>query len=255
MPEGDTIHRAAALLTPYVAGKIVARLELPRRAQTIDRVQGMRVTKVHAIGKNLLIHFDDQIVLHTHMKMNGVWRAYAPSAPRPRVSGNVVAWLEVDDGSLAVCFRAPVVRLIREKDVAIDPALARLGPDPIATDFDPARALARLRARPDMPLGEALLDQGAIAGIGNVWKSELLFEHRLDPFAPVRAFADDELTPLLDRAMRGLRRSALGAARPSRIYGRSGEPCARCGATVRMRRQGEMQRSTYHCTACQPPRS
>lgn len=255
MPEGDTIHRAAALLTAHLAGKNVKTLELPRRAQVVDRVRGARVTRVEAIGKNLLIHFDDAIVLHTHMKMNGAWRAYPPGARRPRVSGNVVTWLEVEDGSLGVCSRAPVVRLIREKDVARDPLLATLGPDPIASGFDPAEALAALRARTDAPLGEALLDQSAIAGIGNVWKSELLFEHRLDPFAPVRAFSDEELTPLIARAADGMRRSAKGARRPDRVYGRSGSHCLRCGATVQMRRQGELQRSTYFCPTCQRPRA
>jgi endonuclease-8 len=255
MPEGDTIHGAAALLSPYLLGKVVRTLELPRRAQVIDRVQGKSVTKIEARGKNLLIYFDDEIVLHTHMKMNGVWRAYAPDGKRPFKSGSVVAWLEVEDGSLAVCFMAPVVRLIRAKRVARDPHFAQLGPDPIDAGFDRDAALARLRARPEMPLGEALLDQRAIAGIGNVWKSELMFEHRLDPFAPVAAFTDDELALLLESAEKGMRRSARGAKRPARVYGRSAEPCLRCGELVTMRRQGERQRSTYYCATCQAPRS
>lgn len=260
MPEGDTIHRAAARLSPHLLGKVVRRLELPRRAQVIERVAGRVISIVEARGKNLLIHFDtdppgrDALVLHTHMRMNGVWRAYAPGAERPRRSGYVVAWLEVEDGSLAVCTHAPVVRVLRARDLVRDPRLAGLGPDPIAPGFEAGEALSRLRARAEVPLGEALLDQGAIAGIGNVWKSELCFEHGLDPFAPVARFTDEELAAVLASTERGMRRSALGRARPSRVYGRAGEPCLRCGETITMRRQGEQRRSTYACARCQPRR-
>lgn len=261
MPEGDTIHRAAARLTPHLIGKIVRRLELPRRAQVIERVAGRIVTAIEARGKNLLIHFDtdppgrDALVLHTHMRMNGVWRAYAPGAARPRVSGYVVVWLEVDDGSLAVCTHAPVVRVIRARDLVRDPRLASLGPDPIDPGFAHGEALTRLRARAEVPLGEALLDQGAVAGIGNVWKSELCFAHGLDPFAPVAAFTDEELADLLASTEKGMRRSALGRPRPARVYGRAGDPCLRCGETISMRRQGTQQRSTYWCPRCQPRRT
>lgn len=255
MPEGDTIHRAAARLRPHLLGKVVRRLELPRRAQVIERVAGRKVTAIEARGKNLLIHFDAELVLHTHMRMNGVWRAYPPGAQPPRRSGYVVAWLEVDDGSLAVCTHAPVVRMIRARDLVRDPRLASLGPDPIDEGFERDEALSRLRARAEMPLGEALLDQRAVAGIGNVWKSELCFEHGLDPFAPVAAFTDEELAAVLASAARGMRRSALGRPRPSRVYERSGQPCPRCGETITMRRQGEQRRSTYSCAHCQPPRS
>lgn len=261
MPEGDTIHRAAARLAPYLLGKRVRTLELPRRAQVVERVADRVVTKVEARGKNLLIHFDadppgrDAIVLHTHMKMNGVWRAYGPEERRPRVSGYVVAWLEVEDGCLAVCTGAPIVRLMRARDLARDPRLAPLGPDPIDPGFAPRDALNRLHARGETPLGEALLDQAAIAGIGNVWKSELLFEHGLDPFAPVAAFTDGELSAVLATAERGMRRSVKGAPRPSRVYGRAGEPCLRCGETITVRRQGALARSTYWCARCQPSRS
>lgn len=257
MPEGDTIHRAVARLTPHLAGKRVRTLELPRRAQVVERVAGSSVTRIEARGKNLLIHFEgesDAVVLHTHLKMNGAWRAYGPGAPRPRRSGSVVVWLEVEDGSLAVCTGAPVVRLLRARDLARDPRLPPLGPDPIGA-FDRREALRRLRERADLPLGEALLDQGAVAGIGNVWKSELCFQHGLDPFSPVRAFTEEELDALLASAERGMRRSALGRPRPNRVYGRAGQHCLRCGEPIAMRRQGAMRRSTYACASCQPPRS
>lgn len=254
MPEGDTIHRAAAMLAPFLVGKTVRELAFPRKAQLFERLHGKRVEAVRAVGKHLIVDFEGALALHTHMKMNGAWRSYAPGAPRPsRASGDVVVWLEVDDGWLAVCRKAPIVRVMRARDLAHD--LARIGPDLIDAGFDRQDALARLRARPAVPLGEALLDQEALAGIGNVWKSELLFELRLDPFAPTAAFIDDELLALIDRAASGLRRSAKGADRPGHVYSRSGELCVVCGTRIQMRRQGELQRSTYFCASCQPTRS
>lgn len=253
MPEGDTIHRAAAALAPLLVGKAVRELAFPRRAQTFERLHGKRVLGVRAIGKHLIIEFEGALALHTHMKMSGAWRTYPPGAARPsRTSADIVVWIEVEDGSLAVCRKAPIVRLMRARDLARD--LARLGPDVIDPAFDPADALARLRARRTIAIGEALLDQEALAGIGNAWKSELLFELHLDPFAPIAAFSDGELRAVIDRASAGLRRSVRGAERPGRVYARSGEPCPICGTRIAMRRQGELQRSTYFCRSCQPAR-
>ncbi|AKF07381.1 Fpg/Nei family DNA glycosylase [Sandaracinus amylolyticus] len=253
MPEGDTLHRTALRLRPLLAGRLVRALDLPRRGERVTSVIGKRVESVEARGKNLLISFDDGLVLHTHMKMNGVWRGYGPGERVPGVSGNVVVVLEVD-GAIAMCWSAPIVRLIRASDVDRDPHLAGLGPDPIATSFDPDEAMRRLRALDHAPLGVALMDQRAIAGIGNVWKSELLFEHRLDPFAPVARFGDDELRALLATAERRMRGGFARGTRPQRVYGRQGEPCPRCAHAITMERQGDMRRSTYWCARCQPPR-
>jgi endonuclease-8 len=255
MPEGDTLHRAAATLSPYLEGHAVRALELPRRGERVSSVVGKRVTKVEARGKNLLVHFENGIVLHTHLKMNGLWRVYAPLQKRPFVSGNVVVTLEVDTGAIAYCWRAPIVRLVRARALASDPRIASLGPDPIADGFDAEEAIRRLRLLDTTPLGEALLDQRVIAGIGNVWKSELCFRHLLDPFAPVARFTDDELRALLASTVKGMRRGVLSGMRPHRVYGRLGKACLRCGTTpITMARQGEMNRSTYHCRTCQPAR-
>lgn len=253
MPEGDTLHRAALRLRPLLEGRLVRALDLPRRAERVHAVTGKRVDAVEARGKNLLIWFDVGLVLHTHLKMNGVWRGYGPGERVPGIGGDVVVALDVD-GAFAVCWRAPVVRLLREKDVARDPMLGALGPDPIDLDFDPDEVLRRLRARDEVPLGVAIMDQSALAGVGNVWKSELLFEHRLDPFAKVARFGDDELRAVLATASRRMRGGFASGTRPERVYGRSGDPCPRCGAAITMARQGPMRRSTYHCAHCQPTR-
>lgn len=254
MPEGDTLHRAALRLRPLLAGRLVRALELPRRGERVTSVVGQRVASVEARGKNLLIAFEGGLVLHTHMKMNGVWRGYGPGERVPGTGGNVVVVLEVD-GAIAMCWSAPIVRLIRASDVDKDPRLAPLGPDPIAPTFDAGEALRRLRMIEGEPLGVALMDQRVVAGIGNVWKSELLFEHRLDPFAPVARFTDDELRAVLATAERRMRGGFARGERPQRVYGRAGEACPRCARAITMERQGEMRRSTYWCAQCQPSRS
>lgn len=254
MPEGDTLHRAALRLRPLLEGRLVRALDLPRRAERVHAVTGRRVDAVEARGKNLLVWFDGGLVLHTHLKMNGVWRGFGPGERVPGIGGDVVVALDVD-GAFAVCWRAPIVRVLRASDVERDPTLGALGPDPIDLDFDPDEALRRLRARDDAQLGVAIMDQHALAGIGNVWKSELLFEHRLDPFAPVARFTDDELRAMLATASRRMRGGFASGTRPRRVYGRSGAPCPRCGHAIAMARQGSMRRSTYHCARCQLARS
>lgn len=253
MPEGDTLHRAALRLRPLLEGRRVRALDLPRRAERVHAVAGQRVDAVEARGKNLLVWFEGGLVLHTHLKMNGVWRGYGPGERVPGIGGDVVVALDVD-GAFAVCWRAPIVRVLRASEVERDPMLGALGPDPIDLDFDPGEVLRRLRARDATPLGVALLDQRALAGIGNVWKSELLFEHRLDPFAPIARFEDDELRALLATASRRMRGGFARGIRPRRVYGQAGAPCPRCGEAIAMARQGSMGRSTYHCARCQPAR-
>jgi endonuclease-8 len=251
VPEGDSLHRIALRLGPLLEGKVVRSLELPRRAQRATAIEGTKLTKVEARGKNLLVFFESGHVLHTHLRMNGRWRVLDPAARPKRWSGDVVVALEVD-GCIAVCERAPVVRFVREKSLAHDPMIGGLGPDPIRPDFAPASALSRLRALADVPLGEAIVDQRAVAGIGNIWKSELLFELGLDPFAPVRAFTDEELTSLLGRAEKRMRRGVRTGFGTMRVYDRAKQRCRTCGGVVERRMQG--LRSTYVCPTCQPAR-
>jgi endonuclease-8 len=282
VPEGDDLYRLAARLRPALVGKPVRELLLPRtEIGSAPRLVGRLVTSVEAKGKNLLVGFDDGSVLHTHLRMLGRWRlARDPEAP-VRGMAWVVAVLRVP-GATAVCYRAPVVRLLRPGAVAVDRRLAALGPDLLDPNVDLEEALRRLRARDAQPFGVALLDQQAVAGLGNVYKSELLFMQRLDPFAPVAACSDEELRALLALAVRVMvrnvgerpdrapieagaaprlgqrtrttRAAGLGGGGPVHVYGRAGRPCLACGAAIRLGRQGPQRRSTYYCPACQPDR-
>lgn len=276
MPEGDTILRAARTLALALTGKTVCRLDSPIPELQNAALTGRRVDAVEAHGKNLFVRFDDGRTLHTHMRMNGSWHLYRPGERwlKSAAAARVVLEVEARPGEgaasrafVAVCFSAPVVRLL----VAGlgDTERARLGPDILKPDFDSATAMARLRALGPRPIGEALLVQSAVAGIGNIYKSESLFAQRLDPWTPVSRLDDRALAAIVDEARRlmlrnvapgsGMRTttaSSLAGERGSRfaVYGRSGRPCTKCGAVIAMRRQGPAQRSTYYCPSCQAGR-
>lgn len=258
MPEGDTIHRAARTLERAIGGRLVSRawsaVEVHR---AIESLTGRVVERVEARGKHLLVRFDDGRTLHTHMGMEGSWHIYRPGEVWPRAREGAVAVLETD-AWVAVCFEAPLVELVR---AGAEPELVRrLGPDLLDPDADLDEALARLRAHGELAIGEAILRQSIVAGVGNVYKSEALFLVRADPFAKVGAMDEATLRELLVVA-RGLMRDNLtGRARTTRrrlrgsrlwVYGRSGKPCFECGTPVRMRRQGDAGRSTYFCPRCQ----
>jgi endonuclease-8 len=163
-----------------------------------------------------------------------------------------------------ICFSPKLLELLSADQLRHHVHLRRLGPDLLAAEFALAGAVARFRARDELPLGEAVMNQTIVCGIGNVYKSDLLFLLGFDPFAPVRKFSDDELARLIDRARRLMQRNLSGAARQTRFrgdgrrlwaYGRSGEACYKCGATIQLRRQGDAGRTTCWCPQCQPPRS
>ncbi|MEP6994226.1 MAG: DNA-formamidopyrimidine glycosylase family protein [Acidobacteriota bacterium] len=260
MPEGDTIWRAARTLQRVLGGQrlIAARSEIP----AVDRaaLAGHTVARVESRGKNLLIHLDDGRVLHTHMRMSGSWHVYRPGErwQRPQRQAKVV--LETDR-FVAVCFNAPVVELLSAGELRRHPALSRLGPDVLSPDFDPARTRLKIRARSELAIGEALIAQSALAGVGNIYKSETLFLCGMDPFRLVRDLSDRDIDRLVAKA-RTLMSANLGTApratRPSLsrertwVYGRRGRPCRRCTATIQMGRQGTQARSTYWCPTCQP---
>jgi endonuclease VIII len=187
MPEGDTLFRIAAALGPPLEGKPVVALEVPRSGRRYDHLTGRRVERVEARGKHLLIFFDEGSVLHTHLRMTGAWHLYREGDRWRRSIGSASAILAVP-GYVAVCFRAPVARVLRASALPRDGLVGALGPDLLGEEFDTAEALRRLRALDNEPLGVAVMDQRAVAGIGNVYKSEILFKRRLDPFAPVRAY-------------------------------------------------------------------
>ncbi|WP_242371894.1 Fpg/Nei family DNA glycosylase [Anaeromyxobacter sp. SG26] len=275
MPEGDTIHRAASNLHRALAGETVVRFEtvLPPLARVdADRpIAGRTVEGVSARGKHLLVRFSGDLWLRSHLRMNGSWHLYRPGERwrRPRDAMRVLVetrpWL-------AVGFDLPVAELLDARGLARQPDLARLGPDLLAPDFDAAEAERRLRARPAREVGEALLDQGALAGVGNELKSEILFLAGVDPYRTVASLSAAELAALVTVARRVLLeavapygasaptwlggRRTTGRSNPDErlfVYGRAGEPCRRCGAAIRLGRQGPGARVTYHCPRCQPP--
>jgi endonuclease-8 len=258
MPEGDTILRAARALDRSLAGKRLTAFQSPLPRLARAGLAGRRVDSVEARGKNLLVRFDDGRTLRSHMRMTGSWHLYRPGERWRKPARLARAVLETED-SVAVCFSAPVVEILTAREVERHEPLARLGPDVLAAEFDAAEAVRRLASLAEMPIGEALLDQSAIAGIGNIWKSETLFLCGADPFAPVGAFPEAELERIVAKARALMSASVSGSSlRPGRaarrVYRRSGEACRRCGTAIRMRRQGTAARSTYWCPACQPPR-
>ena len=277
MPEGDTLHRAANRLAPLLSGVPVVSLELPRRTESTEGIAGQRVTGVEARGKNLLVHFEGGTSLHVHLKMLGRISVFARDEQR-RPGPDAVAVLDTERHRVIVS-HAPVARLIRTRDLVRDLHFRDLGPDVLAPEPELDEAFARLRMRKETPLGEALMDQSAVAGIGNVWKSELCFNLKLDPFAPVAAVSDDELRSLLQLARKQMKETVERAPRripdpfsprfPTRqtridrrhgqkvmsVYGRAGEPCYDCGTSIAMKHQGAQDRSTYYCPRCQPSRS
>lgn len=258
MPEGDTIHRAAFTLRRAIAGQVVtgwrsSKAELAR----VDDLIGRRVEDVEARGKHLLVRFDDGRTLHTHMRMDGSWHIYRPGEAWQRSERVAVAVIETEPW-VAVCFSAPTCVLLGPGELS--EALRQLGPDLLDPDVDLGEALARLRGRPELPIGEALMRQHLVAGIGNVFKSEVLFLRRVSPFVKSGELSDEALRGLLEEAQRLMKESVRGGSRITRrrfgssrlwVYGRSGKPCFTCGHRIRMRRQGEDGRSTYFCPACQ----
>lgn len=266
MPEGDTIAQSAATLAGVLVGRTVTAFRSPvpgveARAQALG-VVGSQVTAVEARGKHLLVRFSGGAVLRTHLQMIGAWHLYRVGSRWRKPARLARVTVEAGD-MVAVCFSAPVVELLVAAAAAHAPALQRLGPDLLAADFDAGAALARLRAAADAAIADALLDQTLVAGVGNVYKSEVLFLERVDPFVRVASLNDTTLCRILQTARRELRRN-VGAAerrttprtRPDAlwVYGRAGRPCLRCGTPIRRALQGPHARVTYWCGACQQSR-
>jgi endonuclease-8 len=276
MPEGDTIFRAARTLHRALAGKPVVgfRTEYAHVAKEDEDapLTGRTVERVESRGKHLLVFFSGDRVLHTHLRMNGSWHIYRPGERWQRAPSHARLVLSTQD-FVAVGFDVPVAELLDGAALRRHEALRALGPDLLSPSFDADEARQRLRAREALEVADALLDQRALAGIGNVYKSEVLFLEKVSPFAPVRALDDATLARLIATARRlmqanvhdgssaqittysGLRRTT-GRSDPSArlwVYGRGGAPCRRCGTPVECRAQGPHARLTYFCPTCQPP--
>jgi endonuclease-8 len=255
MPEGDTIHKAAAVLRPLLVGHTVSRIYI--RGGHHERLDGLTVSAVAATGKHLTIDLaGGEWQLRIHLGMNGRWRRYRAGIVPP---ASATLLLAVDGEHLA-CMNAPTVELTARRDARRGRSIASLGPDILAPDFAPAAAATRALTRGPTPIGVTLLDQRVVAGIGNVYKSEALFLERLSPLAPTSSIAPTALTALY------LRAAALMRANVSRrgpritrnttdryhVYRRANRPCPRCHTAIRTVRQGEQLRITYYCPSCQP---
>lgn len=252
MAEGDTILRAKRRLADALVGHPVAvSAPNPRgRAAGVERLDGRTLAGVDAHGKHLLFDFGD-LVLHSHLGMSGGWHVYGRDARwrRPRSS----AWAVLSAGPAdAVQFGGPTLRVLPASRIAVDPQLARLGPDLLAADIDLAAVLARFRAADQSrALGDALLDQRLTAGIGNIFKSEACFAARVDPWRRLGEVGDDDLRAVLAAAREQMLAAvARGDRHRFRIYQHRG-PCPRCGGAVRHGGQGDAARTTWWCGCCQ----
>lgn len=261
MPEGDTIHRSAATLRRALLSRTLRILEAPRLSGPMPP-GGTAVVAVDARGKHLLIGFDDDHVLHTHMRMTGSWHVYPARAPW-RHGRHRMRVLLADDHVQAVCFDAPVVELLDAGALSRHPVLRGLGPDLCVPGVDLDEAVARMARipQPDTPLVQVLLDQRVAAGIGNVFASELAFLAGRHPATPLAAVDEPTRRHLLEDAARLLQANLERDRRttvPGRVdgslwvYGRDGRPCRRCGSAVRVTRMGEGARPTWWCPGCQP---
>jgi endonuclease VIII len=255
LAEGDTIHRAARRLGEALTGKPIREAVAPNpRAAlggSVERLRGRRLQRAEARGKHLLLHFDDGIVIHSHLGMRGAWHVYPRRARWRRPRGS--AWLVLSTKSHdAAQFGGSILELLTEPELRRHPRLARLGPDLLDPDFTPQRGVAALRsAPPQTQLGEALLDQGVIAGIGNVYKSEGCFVARLSPWRPLAELSDEELHRMVEATTALMRQSLEGRSPERQVYRRGKLPCPACGAPLRARGQGEANRTTYWCGRCQ----
>ncbi|MEX2107168.1 MAG: DNA-formamidopyrimidine glycosylase family protein [Solirubrobacterales bacterium] len=250
MAEGDTILRLSRRIDAALAGQAIATsAPNPRgRAAGVERLDGRRLDGAEARGKHLLLHFGD-LVLHSHLGMSGSWHVYRRAAAwrRPRSSAWAVLAGEQQE---AVQFGGPALRLLSAERLRRDPQLARLGPDILAPDFDPAPVVASLRAEPTRGVGDALLDQSLVAGIGNIFKSEGCFAARVDPWRAIGDLGDEELRAVLEATRKEMQEAAASGRHNPAVYRRHG-PCRCCGGRVASRGQGDANRTTYWCPDCQ----
>jgi endonuclease VIII len=273
MPEGDTIHSAARRVGAVLVGHEIVEVETPQRRHAMDRwperLAGREVHAVDAHGKHLFIRFEGDLTLHSHLRMTGKWGVYRRGERWRRSPRR--AWLVIRTADHEVVeFDGPVLELMTESRTRFDRRLAMLGPDVLAEDFDESRFLARLRGDDSTRgVGDALLDQRTLAGIGNVWKSEGCFLAGLDPWRRTGEVSDEEALEVV-RGIRPLMRMSVerggrivtyaGPNHPARpgargsdywVYERTGLPCRRCGTPIRARGQGDDNRTTYWCPSCQ----
>jgi endonuclease-8 len=254
MPEGDVVWYTARRLHDALAGRTLTRTDfrVPRLATAT--LAGQVVTEVVPRGKHLLARTSDGLTVHTHLRMDGSWRV-TPAAGRVPDSHRIRLILANADWQ-ATGYQLGVVELLRTS--AEHRVTGHLGPDLLGPGWDAAEAVRRLTEDKARPVGEALLDQRNLAGIGNVYKSEVLFLRGVSPWTPAGDVPDlaavaELARSLLDQNKDRVRRSTTGSSRPGEetwVYGRRGRACRRCGTPIRS--QGQQDRVTYWCPRCQP---
>ena len=239
MPEGDTVFRAARTLNEALAGKIVTRFEtvLPKLARVDDQtpLRGRKVERVTASGKNLIIEFSGALVLRTHLRMNGSWHLYR-AGERWRKRRDDMRLVIATEDFEAVGFNIPIAEFGE-----VPPH----GPDLLGESFDIEDADRRIHEHSDEEIGNVLLNQRVVAGIGNIWKSETLFVCGVNPF---KRAGDCDAHSILKKARALLQRSTRERPRWM-VYERGGQPCRKCGTRIERREQN--LRSTYWCPKCQ----
>jgi endonuclease VIII len=263
MSEGDTIHHAARRIDAALAGRVPEEILSPHPRHGADRwpqrLAGRMVRGAEARGKHLLIRFEGDLTLHSHLRMTGTWGVYERGQRWSRAAHK--AWLVLRSSrSEVVQFDGPVLELVSDLRLRTDRRIAGLGSDVFGESFDPALFLRALRGTDtSRPIADALLDQRILAGLGNVWKAEACFAVALDPWRPTGEVSDKEALAVV-----GFVREYIGQAthehdtarkgfvsRPRAVYNRAGQPCPRCGATIRVRGQGDNNRITFWCPGCQ----
>ncbi len=244
MPEGDSLHRAARRLQVLVGEQVEVETPHPRAAVKglVERLDGRRLERVEAVGKNLLLHFDGGLVLRSHLRMTGRWRVEPRGTARRGSPWLVLRGAEHE----AVLWNGAVLELLGARPAP------RLGPDILGEPPDYGTMLARFRAEAqERAIGDALLDQRLVAGIGNLWKAEALWEARVSPWRRLGEVGDDDVRAVLEAAHTLMRTSVEGTRPPRRVYRRPGRCCPRCGGIVRSAPQGDHARTAYWCPDCQ----
>jgi endonuclease-8 len=275
VPEGDTIYRAARTLHRAFAGHVVTKFEsaLPKltRVDVDSGIVGRTIEKVEADGKWMLMHFSGDLILLSHMLMSGSWHIYRAGEAWQRRPVDMRVLIQTAT-FVAVGFNLPVAEFHTAASLARRRGFNKLGPSLLSEEFDEGTAKARLRSRPEEEIGVALLTQSLLAGIGNVYKSEVCFACRVNPFRRVSTLTDGELSCVISTARKfllanvteasgdgivtytGMRRTT-GRSNPSErlwVYHRRGEPCRQCGGAIESRKQGVDARITFWCPVCQP---
>jgi len=260
MPEGDTIFRAATRLKAVLAEQTVARAESRWLGDVATGLQQCKILAVEARGKHLLMTFDNDRVLHSHMGMTGSWHIYQLGEAWLKPAHRAAIVLECPQVCV-VCFTPKLLELLTVTGLRRHDYLNRLGPDLLAGPPSDAEVLARFRQCNNLPIGQVVMNQTVVSGIGNVYKSELLFLMRLHPLTLVGDLSDEQILDLTARGRDLMSQNLSGRPRTTRFaldgkrfwaYGRSGQPCYECGTKIELIRQGDAGRTTYFCPRCQP---